>query len=193
MNTLKEILYNNNWSGTNCSLTTDKASTHNYVEGFYENSFSSYRDKKVKVLEIGIASGTSLLLWDEYFVNNTGVYGIDINSSDITNEVEKRERINTIIGNAYDQKLTETLPIFDIIIDDGPHTLESMVSFIELYLPKLNSNGIMVIEDIQSLDWMSELIEVFNESKKDTDECEVVDLRESIGRYDDLMFIIRRK
>jgi fibrillarin-like rRNA methylase len=193
VNTLKEILYNNNWSGTNCSLTTDKASTHNYVEGFYENSFSSYRDKKVKVLEIGIASGTSLLLWDEYFVNNTGVYGIDINSSDITNEVEKRERINTIIGNAYDQKLTETLPIFDIIIDDGPHTLESMVSFIELYLPKLNSNGIMVIEDIQSLDWMSELIEVFNESKKDTDECEVVDLRESIGRYDDLMFIIRRK
>jgi hypothetical protein len=68
-----------------------------------------------------------------------------------------------------------------------------MISFIELYLPKLNSKGIMVIEDVQSLDWMPVLIDTFNKNKKETDDYEVVDLRATIGRYDDLMFIIRRK
>lgn len=37
---------------------------------------------------------------------------------------------------------------FDIIIDDGPHTLISQVMFIKKYLPLLNQGGIMIIEDI---------------------------------------------
>ena len=134
-----------------------------------------------------------MLLWDEYFKNNTGVYGIDVNSNAYRDEVNNRDRINAIVGNAYDLNLVDNLPVFDIIIDDGPHSLESMVSSIQLYLPKLNSKGIMVIEDIQSVDWLVTLTDVFNQNKTEIDEFEVVDLRETIGRYDDLMFIIRRK
>ena len=51
----------------------------------------------------------------------------------------------------------------------------------------------MVIEDIQSFDWLVTLTDVFNQNKTEIDEFEVVDLRENKGRYDDLMFIIRRK
>ena len=198
MSTIKEILDKNNWGGSNCDVTTDKASTHNFVGGFYEEAFLPLKNKEVKVLEIGVSSGTSLLLWDEYFKNNTGVYGIDIMDikSDVIkdiNEIKSRDRINIIIKDAYDRQLVETLPFFDVIIDDGPHTLPSMISFIELYLPKLNSKGIMVIEDVQSLDWMPVLIDTFNKNKKETDDYEVVDLRATIGRYDDLMFVVRRK
>ena len=111
----------------------------------------------------------------------------------ILDEVNDRDRINVILGNGYDSNLVDNLPFFDIIIDDGPHTIESMVSFIKLYLPKLNPKGIMVIEDIQSFDWLVTLTDVFNQNKTEIDEFEVVDLRENKGRYDDLMFIIRRK
>ena len=193
MSTLKQILDKNDWSGTDSNLTTDKASTHNYIDGFYEEAFLSLKNKEIKILEIGIAGGASLLLWDEYFKNNTGVYGIDVNSNAYRDEVNNRDRINAIVGNAYDLNLVDNLPVFDIIIDDGPHSLESMVSSIQLYLPKLNSKGIMVIEDIQSVDWLVTLTDVFNQNKTEIDEFEVVDLRETIGRYDDLMFIIRRK
>ena len=40
---------------------------------------------------------------------------------------------------------------FDIIIDDGPHSLQSQKDALRLYLPKLKPNGILIIEDIQSL------------------------------------------
>jgi len=195
MSTLKQILDKNNWSGLDNYNFTDKDSSHDYVDGFYEKAFSPIQDEKIKILEIGIAGGISLLLWDEYFKNNTGVYGIDIENGihPILDEVNDRDRINVILGNGYDPNLVDSLPFFDIIIDDGPHTIETMVSFIKLYLPKLNPKGIMVIEDIQSFDWLVTLTDVFNQNKTEIDEFEVVDLRENKGRYDDLMFIIRRK
>ena len=43
---------------------------------------------------------------------------------------------------------------FDIVIDDGPHTLESMIQFIKLYSQIIKKDGILVIEDIQYWDWI---------------------------------------
>jgi hypothetical protein len=37
---------------------------------------------------------------------------------------------------------------FDVMIDDGPHTLESMLKFIRLYSKLMTDNGILIIEDI---------------------------------------------
>jgi hypothetical protein len=86
----------------------------------------------------------------------------------------------------------DSLPKFDIIIDDGPHTLESMVLCIDLYLPKLNKGGVLVIEDVQSMDWIPVLNKTFNKIKNETDQSDIIDLRNTKGRYDDLMFVIRR-
>jgi hypothetical protein len=193
MKTLKKILSDNNWSGENCDIYTDKDSTHNFIDGFYESEFAKYKDKSVKILEVGIASGVSLLLWNEYFLNNTGVYGIDINPRSVTREIDKHKNIKTIFTDGYKEEFVNILPNFDIIIDDGPHTLESMISFIKLYLPKLNANGVLVIEDIQSIDWMPILSDAFKTASQDGDEYDVIDLRETKGRYDDLLFVVRRK
>ena len=193
MKSLSQILNDNNWSGENCNLYTDKASTHNFIDGFYEAEFSRFRNSSIKILEIGVASGFSLLLWNEYFVNNEGVYGVDINAANITEEIKKHKNVKTIIGDGYRKEFADSLPNFDIIIDDGPHTIDSMVSFITLYLPKLNSNGVLVIEDVQSIDWIPILTNTFEKIKNNGDECSVVDIRETKGRYDDLMFVVRRK
>ena len=48
MSTIKEILDKNNWGGSNCDVTTDKASTHNFVGGFYEEAFLPLKNKEVK-------------------------------------------------------------------------------------------------------------------------------------------------
>ena len=57
---------------------TDKY-THGYTK-IYEKYFDSFRDKKLKILEIGIADGKSLLTWSDYFTNSI-IVGIDIHLS----------------------------------------------------------------------------------------------------------------
>jgi len=45
--TLSQILEENDWNGYE---GTDKNTTHDYINGFYENEFSKYKNKKIKVL-----------------------------------------------------------------------------------------------------------------------------------------------
>ena len=191
MESMIQILSNNNWSGQ-AGTQTDKNTTHNYIDGFYENEFQQYRDKPVRVLEIGIASGHSLLLWDRYFSNHTGIYGVDNYGGNIVSTARETKNIFITIDDAYAQRVVDSLPKFDIIIDDGPHTLESMVLCIDLYLPKLNKGGVLVIEDVQSMDWIPVLNNTFDKIKNETDQSDIIDLRNTKGRYDDLMFVIRR-
>jgi hypothetical protein len=79
---------------------------------------------------------------------------------------------------------------FDIIIDDGPHTLESMIFFIENYSKLLEEDGILVVEDVQSIEWIEDLKKVVPESLKQYI-C-VYDLRENKKRYDDILFVINK-
>ncbi len=200
MKTLTNILQEQGWGGV-CGFGTDKGTTHNYIDGFYEKEFLKYKDKSIKILEIGIATGHSLLLWDRYFENHTGVYGVEncAEGKVITEDLKKTDKIKLIIDDGYCKRTADSLPNFDIIIDDGPHTLDSMIKCINLYLPKLNTGGVLIIEDVQSFDWISHLhataMRVFDSEKLPTDafDIDVVDLRSTKGRYDDLMFIIRKK
>jgi hypothetical protein len=43
---------------------------------------------------------------------------------------------------------------FDFMLDDGPHTLDSMLKFIKLYSQIMADDGILVIEDVQSWSWI---------------------------------------
>ena len=47
---------------------TDKLE-HGYIE-IYESYFNQIKDKELKILEIGIADGKSLLTWSDYFKNS---------------------------------------------------------------------------------------------------------------------------
>ena len=53
-------------------------------------------------------------------------------------------------GDSYSDEIVSQHPDADIIIDDGPHTVESQILFLQKYLPKLNKGGILIIEDVQS-------------------------------------------
>ena len=84
---------------------------------------------------------------------------------------------------------------FDIIFDDGPHTIESQKKCIEYYIPMLNNNGIMFIEDVQKIEDFDDLEEHFNEVTETLEgkySFEKIDLRYVKDRYDDLIFCIKR-
>lgn len=123
---------------------TDKEKNHGYISNFYEKEFYLFKDKEIKLLEIGIYTGDSLKLWRKYFTKGE-ITGVDITLNNVN---DLSDDINYLVANAYEDDFSKTLSNFDIIIDDGPHTFETQYKFIELYYPKLNEGGIMVIEDI---------------------------------------------
>lgn len=149
-------LYNDKYTPRN-PLTehiTDKNFCHTYIEDVYSNEFRPFKKKYIHLLEIGVSHSGSIRLWRDFFENGQ-IYGIDpfldnaeareASSSLITNP---QDRIKIIVGDAYTFEIVENLPQFDFIIDDGPHTIESQIKCVQLYLPKLKKDGVLFIEDI---------------------------------------------
>jgi len=187
---LQEILkLNNHWNApASGGPGTDKNTGHSYISHFYEDAFLPYREKKISLLEIGIARGDSLLLWDKYFVNNTLIFGLD-NYEMISLELQKHPKIKKLFTEAYSEYTANMLPAFDIIIDDGPHSLESQQKSIQLYLSKVNPGGIFIIEDIQEESSIDNLKSFVPEKLKPY--CQFIDLRSIKNRKDDMMFIVK--
>ena len=99
-------------------------------------------------------------------------------------------------GDAYDKNFSDTFDKFDIIIDDGPHTLDSQLKSIELYLPKLKKDGIFIIEDVQNFKFFDTLTDKYKIVCDSIDNeieyvVEYIDLRDKKGRWDDLLFLVR--
>lgn len=129
---------------------TDKNTRHSYID-VYNIEFEKFKYTKSNILEIGICSGGSIKLWNDYFTNAT-IYGLDINDAP-TWLKDYSERIKLFECDAYNYDFVEEEFInksikFDIIIDDGPHTVDSMLYFVLYYRQLLNPGGILVIEDI---------------------------------------------
>lgn len=119
---------------------------------------------------------------------NATIHAIDIES--IPAWVSRLENVETYQEDAYSEKGLQLFKpfMFDIIIDDGPHTLESMIYIVQYYLYKLNKNGIMIIEDIPDISWINIIIE-----KIPSDincKYETFDVRLEKNRYDDILLVI---
>ena len=179
---------------------TDKNTVHSYLE-VYEALFRTKKYTAQRVLEIGIGptphqNGGSIRMWSMYFPN------AQIHTCDI---IPISHVHSCLLGHpqiylhtpmdAYDPRVVSTVFSskaiqFDIMIDDGPHTLDSMLAFIRLYLPLLKENGILVIEDVQNIAWIDQLREATPEPFRQY--IEVYDRRAVKGRYDDIMFVINK-
>lgn len=120
----------------------------------YEQYFNIFKDKPVKLLEIGIYNGASLKMWREYFHKDSTIVGIDIddNCREFENE---QENIYCRIGSQEDgnflNKIIDEFGKFDIIIDDGSHIVSHMIaSFNYLFIDGLKENGIYIVEDVHT-------------------------------------------
>jgi len=132
---------------------SDKGKEHNYIQKYYSDEFTPKRNDKINILEIGVRFGDSIKLWREWFTQGE-VIGIDVIYTLQAQELLKNLDVNIIIDDAYSEECSNSLSIpndfFDYIIDDGPHTLESQLRCVELYLPKLKKGGKLIIEDIEN-------------------------------------------
>lgn len=118
---------------------TDKGPQgHNYTP-LYERHLRLLRDRAVTLLEIGIAAGASLRMWDAWF-SAADVIGVDIAPEREVNE----GRIRT---HVCDVKQYEPMTDFDIIVDDGSHDPMDITVAARRLMPRLRPGGWYVIED----------------------------------------------
>jgi hypothetical protein len=150
--TLLDILRESNLNLSNNPRGTDKGDYKSYVTNFYEAEFSARRLNKNRLLEVGVRSGASLALWAKYF-ENIEIIGLDVEKVGSSVGPVKKYLdfpfVQFFCNNAYNQETADKFQgEFTILIDDGPHSLASQIKFLELYLPKLAQDGVLVIEDI---------------------------------------------
>lgn len=145
---------------------SDKFSeVHDYVPAVYDKYFLDIKETAKTILEVGIKSGASLLLWNDYFTN-ARVIGLDINASSQFNKRENQfNGIFCIIGDAYSPNVMDMIPYdIDVAIDDGSHMIEDILFFIDNYLPRVKSGGYLIVEDI-----VPEYIDLLKDWCKDLD------------------------
>ncbi len=179
-------------------VQTDKNTNHSYIN-LYENLLNKKKLTATNILEVGIGPeswgcGGSVKMWRDYFIN-ANVYAVDILPMQyIWDGIKNQERIKLYTEtNGYNPNfvinefLNKNIK-FDMLLDDGPHTLESMKKFIKLYSHVLKEDGILIIEDVQDISWLKELEDVVPAELKEY--VKTYDLRQIKNRWDDIVFTI---
>lgn len=137
---------------------TDKSSKwHNYTP-VYEKYFSPIRHKSLRILEIGFFKGASARMWESYFPKSD-LFFIDINKKLVDKySIGLSKRCKCFV---FDQSNTKSLSSFldqvktqfDIIIDDGGHTMDQQIKSFKNLFSSLKSGGIYIIEDLHTSYW----------------------------------------
>ncbi|HKP48229.1 MAG TPA: hypothetical protein VJT50_16630 [Pyrinomonadaceae bacterium] len=134
---------------------TDKREHAHYLQR-YEEYFLPLLDKDIKLLELGIYHGGSLLLWRDYFRKGI-IVGLDLQLVQLD---DSSGRIHVYQGRQQDTELLDRIAEenapegFDVIIDDCSHIGElTRISFWHLFDYHLKPGGLYVIEDWSTGYW----------------------------------------
>ena len=156
----------------------DKSSHHHDYAVYYDKILSDLRNKKIRMIEIGIGTweegdssmkyhwnnkndpkkknykpGNSLRVWKKYFNNLDYILGIDVKQDCMFEEpnikTELLDSTNTKSGDIIKKKYGGE---FDVILDDGLHNISAQVKTFNTFWPLLKKEGIYLIEDIGNPD-----------------------------------------
>lgn len=125
---------------------TDKSWYHTYTD-FYEIYFSGYTSPRI--IEIGTAGHGSTQMFLEYF-GDCKLVGMDIQDYSSFEHPNFRF-VNGNQTNIEDlKKCVENEDLFDIILDDGGHTMKQQQLTFGYLSDFLNNDSLYIIEDIHT-------------------------------------------
>ncbi len=126
----------------------------------YSSLFGDIQEDVTKVLEIGVETGRSHRLWLEYFPNAI-IYGFDIFKFGV-DEFHRLQKGNPYLDRSVmfegnqesvddlERFLSEHGEDFDIIIDDGGHTMRQQQISLGILFDAVKSGGYYIIEDLHT-------------------------------------------
>lgn len=120
----------------------------------YERHLAAYRGTAARVLEIGVYRGGGLELLRHFLGPEPHIVGIDIDDA-----------AHQAVGDLYPVELgdqadpeflrgvAEKHGPFDVVIDDGGHTMRQQIVSVETLFPLLNQGGTYIVEDCHTSYW----------------------------------------
>ncbi len=122
----------------------------------YENLFDKYRERPVRLLEIGVQNGGSLEIWRKFFPDAERIVGCDIDRNCASLQFDD-PRIGLVLADANtdaaERQISAQCTSFDIVIDDGSHRSDDIVRSFSRYFPYLDDGGVYVVEDLHCSYW----------------------------------------
>ena len=171
------------YKSDSCDKGCDKGTAHSYID-VYERMLSKYVGNKAVLLEIGTASGLSLLMWNEY-LRNGEIHGVDVCEKpkvlDGQNSITYH-RVDVSNVSNFDAEIMGIA--LDIVIDDGSHRLSDQLLALCILWPRVKTGGIYVIEDIYPFE-NTRCFSCFGW-------VDVCDLRAVKKRQDDVLVVMRK-
>jgi hypothetical protein len=118
----------------------------------YQRHFGSFAGKDSKMLEIGVQSGGSVLMYHQV-LPKTYYYGMDINRNCVSfNDNQATIYLGDQASVAGWQHFFSVItPSLDICIDDGGHQAHQMLATVQQALPRMNPGGFFLTEDIHGI------------------------------------------
>jgi len=186
---------------------------HNYTT-VYSALLNERRKEPLRVFELGLGStnpqlasnmghmggdgrpGASLRGWRDIFPRSS-IFGADIDGTILFQD----DRIKTFYCDQLDETAIRELwsqPELqagaDVIVDDGLHTFEANVSFLERSLDRLHPGGIFVIEDIRRelLDTWCEWLQEVARGRHSSYEYALLAVPNRLNEIDNNLVVIRR-
>ncbi|KJZ77561.1 hypothetical protein HIM_03285 [Hirsutella minnesotensis 3608] len=143
---------------------TDKVTTHSYHH-LYEKYMSSLRSRPVKMLEIGLGCnmdygpGASYYTWLEY-LPLVDLYFIESDAPCVRKHKDQTPNAHVFVGDQADVGFldhfaanTTSHGLFDMVIDDGGHTMEQQMISLNHLWRIIKPGGLYIIEDLQTSYW----------------------------------------
>lgn len=124
---------------------TDKLG-HGYLAA-YESLLGPLREAPIVLVEIGVHSGASIRMWEEWLPQAT-IMGID-NWSEAP-YYKHVGRATIISGSVAEWTPPEPL---DVVIDDGSHIADEVLGAFERLWPSVKSGGWYIVEDCHTQWW----------------------------------------
>jgi hypothetical protein len=122
----------------------------------YDRHLRHLKGGTPRILEIGVYQGGSLDLWEHYLGPGAVLIGVDIDEAAVRMADPRR---TILLGDQSDpdfllEVVREHGP-FDVIVDDGGHTMQQQIVSIETLFPTLVDGGVYICEDTHTSYWDS--------------------------------------
>lgn len=123
----------------------------------YEQHLGRFKQKPVRLLEIGVQHGGSFQMWRSYLGAAAILHGIDIESK--PHAISGLQAVGAVFheGDQCDEDLLKRIVGemggVDVVIDDGGHHSSQQITTFESLYPLLDKNGVYLCEDTHTSYW----------------------------------------
>lgn len=115
----------------------------------YHRHLAQFRNRRPTIVEVGVYSGGSLGMWQNYFGDGCKIHGVDIEKAC---KCYESKGISIHIGDQEDRDFwlafREQVGPVDVLIDDGGHTPEQQMVTLEEILPYMPPGSVYICEDV---------------------------------------------